>query len=290
MKNKPLLIGIGLAAVALGLTIVKRRRVMRAERWNKELAFSIPRTALVTGASSGIGEAYARRLASLGYDVILVARREERLKSLAADLQQRFGIHTEVLAADLSTPQGIEWVEKRISELDKIDFLVNNAGFAVFGNFAEIPIEEQMGLINCQTIASVRFCRAVLPGMIARKRGAIVNVSSIGAFTPKPKDVTYCASKAYLNVFSEALQMELAETHIRVQVLCPGFTITEFHDHPQYAAYQLKKNIPRWLWMTSEAVVAESLKRLAEGGVVCIPGFKNRLIVGAARSGLTGYY
>jgi ubiquinone/menaquinone biosynthesis C-methylase UbiE/uncharacterized protein YbaR (Trm112 family) len=166
--------------------------------------------------------------------------------------------------------------------------LVNNAGFAVFGDFAEIPIEEQMGLINCHTIASVRFCRAVLPGMIARKRGAIVNVSSIGAFTPKPKDVTYCASKAYLNVFSEALQMELAETHIRVQVLCPGFTITEFHDHPQYAAYQLKKNIPRWLWMTSEAVVAESLKRLAEGGVVCIPGFKNRLIVGAARSGLTG--
>jgi short-subunit dehydrogenase/uncharacterized protein YbaR (Trm112 family)/SAM-dependent methyltransferase len=289
VKNKPLVIGIGLATVALGLAAVKRQRVMRADHWNKKMASSISRTALVTGESSGIGEAYARRLASLGYDVILVARREERLKALASDLQQHFGIHTEVLAADLATPQGIDRVEKRIGELDRIDFLVNNAGFAIFGDFAEIPIEEQMGLINCHTIASVRFCRAVLPGMIARNRGAIVNVSSLGAFAPKPKDVTYCASKAYLNVFSEALQMELADTHIRVQVLCPGFTITEFHDIPQYAAYQLKKSIPRWLWMTSEAVVAESLKTLAEGGVVCIPGFKNRLIVAAARSGLTGF-
>jgi short-subunit dehydrogenase/ubiquinone/menaquinone biosynthesis C-methylase UbiE/uncharacterized protein YbaR (Trm112 family) len=290
MKNKNLWVGIGLAAaVSLGIAAVKRQRRLRAQRWNRAMASQPKSTALVTGASSGIGAAYATKLASLGYDLVLVARRGERLKALANDLQSRYVVKAEYITADLSTEEGIRRVEQRITELGSIDFLVNSAGYDVFGDFAEIPIEQNLGLINCNTIASVRFCRAVLPGMLARGYGAIVNVSSIGALVPKPKDATYCAAKAYLNMFSKSLQMELAATQIHVQALCPGFTLTEFHDHPQYNAFEVKKRILAWMWMKPEQVVESSVKALSEGQVEYIPGVLNRLITTAGQIGLTGF-
>jgi short-subunit dehydrogenase/ubiquinone/menaquinone biosynthesis C-methylase UbiE/uncharacterized protein YbaR (Trm112 family) len=286
MKNRSLWFMLGLAAGALGLLLVRRRRQDLAEAWAWQRQRRGTRSALITGASSGIGEAYARQLAALGYGVTLVARREARLQALADDLRQQYGVPVEILVADLSTPEGIARLEQRLTAGGEVDFLVNNAGYDVFGNFVDIPIEKTLGLVNCLTLAAVRFCRAALPGMIKRRHGAIVNVSSLGAFFPKPKDSTYVSAKAYLTMFSQSLASELAGTGIRVQALCPGLTSSEFHDDPQYAPYRLRERIPRWLWMTPAEVAGASLKSLAEGQVICIPGLINQLIAAAGRTGL----
>lgn len=242
-------------------------------------------TALITGASSGIGAAFAHKLASQGYDLILVARREAKLAQLAAALRQEFRVNVEVLAADLSQPADVARVETRIAGLTPLELLVNNAGFGVPGKFAEIPLERTLAMIDVHVLASTRLSRAALPGMMARDKGGLINVSSIGAFIPKPEDAVYCATKAYLVAFSQALQAELEDTGVQVQALCPGFVPTEFLDHPEYEALQAKDKIPGWLWMSAEAVVEESLQSLKCGQVICIPGFKNRLIVALARSG-----
>jgi short-subunit dehydrogenase len=287
MKKNMIYIVAGTVIGLGGMLLSRRRREMWAIQWNRH-SRSVPhRVALVTGASSGIGEAYASRLASMGYDLILVARREERLQDLASKVIEGYHVRGEVLAADLSTNKGIHRVEQRILERSDVDFLVHAAGYDEFGLFKDIPIEKTLGLINCLLLASVRLCRAALPGMLERRFGAIVNVSSIGAFTPKSHDSTYVASKAYLNMFTETLAIELIGTGIRVQTLCPGFTLSEFHDDPQYAKYRLKERIPRWLWMTSEEVVEGSLRALAENRVVCVPGLKNQIIVAISRTGLT---
>lgn len=286
MKTRHILLGLGLSVAAIGWVLARRRRAARAEQWKQLMAAPATRTALVTGASSGIGEAYACQLAAQGYNLVLVARREERLQRLAAELEHRHNIQAEVLAADLSTEANIARVEQRIAKGGDIDFLVNNAGYDVFGLFAQVPIEKTLELINCHILASVRFCRAALPGMLSRRRGAIVNVCSLGAFAPKSHDSTYVSTKAYLKIFSETLAIELDGTGIQVQALCPGFTLSEFHDDPQYAQYHIKERVPGWLWMTCEQVVRESLHALGKGQTVYIPGWQNRLIVAAVRSGL----
>lgn len=237
---------------------------------------------LVTGASSGIGAAFTRSLASQGYDLVLVARRKERLRSLADEVQQKFNVNAHILSADLSDPADIEQVEKTIGEIGDLEILVNNAGFGVPGRFAEIPPERNIAMIQVHVLATVRLCRAALPGMIARGRGSIINISSIAAFAASPGNATYSATKAYLNVFSEALQDELKGTGVRVQALCPGLTHTEFHDHPGYEDY--KSRIPEFFWMRAEDVVRESLDALKKGRVICIPGFKNRLLVAMIRN------
>lgn len=246
--------------------------------------------ALITGASSGIGAAFARKLASLGYDLVLVARREARLIQMASDLQAQFPIHAEVLVADLARSADMERVEARISELTNLEMLVNCAGFGDPGRFADNSLEHILAVIDVHVVASTRLSRAVLPGMIGRNSGTIINVSSIGAFTAHPSiEVIYCASKAYLNVFSEGLQaqLDLRGANIRIQALCPGFTHTEFHDNPVYEAQQIKTRIPSWLWMSADEVVEASLRGLKRDQVICIPGLWNRFIVMFARSGLT---
>lgn len=247
------------------------------------------KVALVTGASSGIGAAFARKLASQGYNLVLVARRKAKLRQLAAELQTQFHVKAEVLVADLSQPSDLERVERRITEITNLDLLVNDAGFGDPGMFVENSPAHIQSIIDVHVVASTRLSRAALPGMIARNTGAIINVSSIGAFTPRPfTEIIYCASKAYLNIFSEGLQAQLVlqGMNIRVQALCPGFTHTEFHDNPIYETQQIKTRIPKWLWMSAEEVVEESLRGLKHGQVICVPGFKNRVIVALARSGL----
>lgn len=245
------------------------------------------KTALITGASSGIGAAFAGKLASLGYDLVLVARREEKLAQIADDLQEKYQVKAEVLVSDLAQLAGIEMVERRMGDLTNLDLLVNNAGFGVPGKFAEVPLGRMLAMIDVHVLAGTRLCRAVLPGMIARGKGSIINVASIGAFIPRPEDAVYCATKAYLVAFSKALQGELEESGIQIQVLCPGFVPTEFLDHPEYEALQVKNSIPKWLWTSVEAVVDESLHTLERGQVVCIPGLKNRLMIAVARGGFT---
>jgi short-subunit dehydrogenase len=240
------------------------------------------RTALITGASSGIGAAFARQLAPLGYDLILVARREERLAALAAELQQRHPTTAEVLAADLIRPTDLKRVLKRITELDDLDLLINNAGFGAPGSFAGVYLAPQLDMIRLHVIASVCLTRAALPGMIARRRGAIVNVSSIAGMTPIPGSATYSATKAYLNFFSQALQAELQGTGVKIQALCPGFTHTEFHDTPTHRGFH-RSNIPEAMWMSPDDVAEQSLRSLHKRQVIFVPGLKNRLVAAAAR-------
>ena len=278
-----LMLGLGLAAGLLaGWTVLRRRRAIHRP---STLSFAKyeSRTALITGASSGIGAAFARELAAKGYNLILVARRQERLAALATGLEADYRITAEVLATDLSDPADVDWVEQRIAELDDLDILINNAGFGAPGQFAQLDLARQLDMINLHIIASVRLTYAALPGMVARGRGAVINVSSVAGFVPVPGSATYSATKAYLNVFSEALQAELKGTGVVVQALCPGFTHTGFHDTPDHEGFD-QSQIPELMWMTPEDVAAGSLDALGRSPVIYIPGLKNRLVAILARN------
>lgn len=287
MKNKKgQIIGLGTAVLA---TFIGGRLLQKklAGQTTAALPGAKDRRgyALITGASSGIGAAYARRLAQEGYSLVLVARREDRLAALAAELTRDYTITAEVLAADLAQAADIARVEQRIANLD-LTILVNNAGFGTNkGSLLASDLNEQLDMLNLHVLATMRLCRAALPGMIARKRGAIVNVSSISAFFPSPGDINYPASKAYMNTFSQALQAEVARHGIRVQALCPGFTHTEFHGTPAMTGFQ-KSRIPSAMWMTSGQVVEESLRGLKGDRVMCVPGWRNQLLVLGAQNGL----
>ncbi len=242
------------------------------------------RTALITGASSGIGAAFARALAAQGFDLILVGRREKRLAVLAAELRR--SVRADFLVADLSTSDGVERLERSIRQTADLELLVNNAGFGTMGPFADIDLATQLDMLHVHLVATMRLCHAALPGLIARNRGAIINVASIGAFMPGAGNVTYNATKAFLVSFSESLQKELLGTSIHVQALCPGFTVTDFHDRAAYVDLD-RAQIPRWLWSSARAVVEASLKALRRHQVICIPGFKNRVLIALLRHPLT---
>jgi short-subunit dehydrogenase len=236
--------------------------------------------ALVTGATAGIGRVFAQRLAASGHDLILVARDAVRLETLADELALQYGIEAEALAADLSRDDGMRRVADRIAQESRLAVLVNNAGFGTKGRLVNRPVAEQATMLELHVMAPMLHTRAALPGMIERRRGWIINVSSVASFTYSMGNVNYCATKAYLRVFSEGLALELEGTGVRVQALCPGFTHTEFHDR----AAMDKSKMPRWLWLSAERVVDESLAQIAAGGpTVCVPSKRFKLIVLAIR-------
>lgn len=230
--------------------------------------------ALVTGASTGLGAAFARALAQRQYDLLIVARSQARLEALAQDLHQQHGVTVDVLVADLTDPTALRTVEARVQHDEALTLLVNNAGFGTIGPFARLDPDEEEAEIRLNVIALVRLTRAALPGMLARGQGGILNVSSLAALMPGPYDATYGATKAYVNSFTEALHEELRGTGVRVQTLCPGFTHTEFQQRAGVDATQ----IPRLAWMHAEVVVEVALKALERGQVVCVPGGLNRLM------------
>ncbi len=234
------------------------------------------KSALITGASSGIGAEFARQLASRGYNLTLVARREERLTHLAEELQDDHSTMVRILPADLSKEDGIQKTETYLESLDGLDLLVNNAGYGIHGQFTQIDSSDHLNMIYVHIIASVRLARAALPGMIARGAGGIINVSSLTSFFPIGS-VTYGATKTYLVSFSEKLDTEVRHQGIAIQALCPGFTYSEFHDTHEYTHFD-RSRIPKPFWCSSEEVVAESLRCLGNGKVVCIPGRLYRLI------------
>ena len=246
-----------------------------------------PGTALITGASSGIGAAFARTLAAEGYDLLLVARRAERLAALAAELRQQHGVTVETLAVDLATPAGIAQVAQRITHLPNLTLLINNAGFGLKGPFWDVDLARQQAMIQLHVQATVALCHAALPGMLAHRHGQIINVSSVAAFGPLPGNATYMPTKAYLNNFSESLALELQGRGVQVQALCPGFTYSEFHDTAEYAGFN-RRRYPGFMWMTAEAVAAHSLAALrrAQPPVVFVPGRVNRLLTLIQRSRL----
>lgn len=247
-------------------------------------ASRVRRAALVTGASAGLGAAFARKLAQRGYNLILVARREERLAKLRDELMSPSGGTVELVCADLSDDLAVANLAAMILGRDDIEILVNNAGFGVQGPFYRADIEKNLAMIRVHVLATVRLTHAVLPQMIARNRGCVIQVSSLASFLTAPGAVSYCATKRYLNSFSLSLQAELQNTAIRIQALCPGFTYTEFHDVPD--AKMDRSLVPSFMWMQADRVVEISLRAMERRKVICVPGAVNRILALAIRSHL----
>jgi len=238
------------------------------------------KVALVTGTSSGIGEAFARLLASQGYNLFIVARREEQLQQLSHELENKYSIKGESISLDLSKENDIVTLEKRITESNKISMLINNAGFGTRGVFVDVDINKSVNMIKVHIIASIRLIKAVLPQMIERNSGTIINVSTLTADFPNPGYVVYTATKAFLNSFSKTLQLELKEKNlnITVQSLCPGLTKTNFFSTEEWNLESADDFFDEYKAMSPERVVEESLTSLSKGTVVVIPGSKNRQI------------
>ena len=245
------------------------------------------KTALITGASSGLGAEYARQLASQGYNLILTARRQSRLEALAQELQSQFPITVDILVADLATSDGLHSIAEYIRSLPFLDLLVNNAGFGTNGRFSQVDPSKHAAMLQVHVNASVLLSHAALPGMLARHRGYLINVASMAGLIPI-RNVLYGTTKAFLVDFSEALQTELRGKGIKIQALCPGFTYTEFHETPEYTGFNRRK-IPRTLWLTSAQVVRVSLDHLERRAVICIPGLQYKIIGVIARNNLSGY-
>jgi short-subunit dehydrogenase len=234
------------------------------------------RTALVTGATAGIGAAFARRLAVEGYDLVLVARDEARLKDFGAELADRHGVATTGLAADLATPDGCERVQARLADpAAPVDLLVNNAGFSLNTPFTKSSVQLEERLLHVNVHAVMRLTMAALPGMVERRRGDIVNVSSVAGFRAAMPGSTYGATKAWVTHFSESIAPSVRHARVRVMALCPGYTRTELHDR---AGIDMSR-LPDWLWLSAEQVVRDGLRDLRRGKTLSVPDFKYKVAV-----------
>lgn len=237
-------------------------------------------TALVTGASSGIGLDLARELAKNGHDVVLVARTASRLQGVAAELQKS-GVTAQVIAADLSRPSEAEEI---VSELKRrnleIDVLVNNAGYGLTGPFAENDLQRELGMIQVNVVALTHLTKLLLRPMVARRRGRILNVASTAAFQPGPLMAVYYATKAYVLSFSEALADELRNSGVTVTTLCPGPTRTRFAEIAKMTESRLFTMMRP---MSSEDVARAGYRGMMSGKRLVIPGAKNKLLVQSLR-------
>ncbi len=227
--------------------------------------------ALITGASSGIGAAYARQLATRGYDLILVARRETRLRELADSLNTT----SQLIAADLTTDEGLALTEHAIREYEALDMLVNNAGFGTRGRFWEASFESQLKMHELHVMATMRLTHAALACMVPRGRGAVINVSSVAAFGQSPGNVSYTSTKTWINSFTTGLDIELRSigSPVKVQAVCPSFTRTEFHQ----TLGMDPRAIANIFWMQADDVVRTSLAQLKNRKVIVVPGWRSKV-------------
>jgi short-subunit dehydrogenase len=248
-------------------------------------AISRTEIALITGASAGIGRVYAQHLAARCKVMVLVGRDAAKLAEVAVDVAAE-GLSVHVLALDLTSTEGITRVMEAIRQKGPISILVNNAGFGSNGRFAESDLDQQQAMVNLHCNATLALCRAALPFMKDNGGGKIINVSSMGSFFPLKYSAVYAASKAFLNSFSEALQLEVRRDGIRVQCLCPSYTHSEFHQRDAMAGVD-SSAVPESMWWSAEDLVSFSLAEL-EGGsdkVICIPGQDNRELARGAMQG-----
>ncbi|MEO5623153.1 MAG: SDR family oxidoreductase [Dokdonella sp.] len=234
--------------------------------------------ALVTGASAGIGAAFARELAARGHSLVLTARRADRLQWLASQLREQYDVAIECIACDLADPTTPQFLHDEIARRQlPIGILINNAGCGVTGSFMSRPWQTHAQFIQLMLVAPTELCHLFLPGMRARGRGRIINVASLAGLVPAPAGHTlYAASKAYLIKFSQALALENRAHGVKVCALCPGFTRSEFHD--ANGTREHMQRMPRWMWMAAEPVVRDALAALERDDVVRVSGRLNRWI------------
>ncbi len=237
--------------------------------------------ALVTGASSGIGRAIAIKLADEGAALVLVARDTDRLEALADELRTGCGVEVEVLAADLTDRADLSRVEARLIAAPPIDALVNNAGLGTYGEFRTLDPDGEVREIELNVTALVRLTRAVVPAMVERGRGWILNVSSMASLQPTPLNATYGATKAFVTSFSESLHEELRMSGVKVTAVLPGFTRTEFQER---AGLGDTGGVPEFMWQSAEDCAAEAVAALAAGRPLVVPGSLNK--VAAVLSGV----
>ncbi|MFL6161709.1 MAG: SDR family NAD(P)-dependent oxidoreductase [Jatrophihabitantaceae bacterium] len=236
--------------------------------------------AVITGASAGLGASFARRLAAEGRDLVLVARDAERLEALAAQLRERYPITVEVLPADLTTEDGCAVVASRISAADKpVDTVVNNAGFGLYQAFGKAPLERELQMLDLNVRAVLVLSRAAAVTMAERGRGEIINISSVAGFLPRGSAATYAASKAWVTSFSEGIAALVKDKGVRVTVICPGFTHTEFHARAQADM----SGTPSFLWLDADRVVADGLADARAGKVISVPSKRYRAILATVK-------
>lgn len=237
-------------------------------------------TALVTGASAGLGAEFARQLAAQGHDLILVARDAARLDSSRTALIDQFGVGVETMPADLTTDAGCTAAAARISDAQRpVDVVVNNAGSGTYRSFGIAELADEEGQLDLNVRAVLRLSHAAVRAMTGRHRGQLINVSSVAGFMPRGGNATYSASKAWVTMFSEALAVQLAGTGVTVTAICPGFTRTEFHER----ANADMSHVPARLWLTAETVVSTGLADAARGKVLSVPGRQYQALVTASR-------
>lgn len=232
-------------------------------------------TALVTGASSGIGLELARVFAREGFDLALTARRGDALAALATDLQTRHGVAVHVVTADLATAGGAAALADDLERAGiHVDVLVNNAGFGLFGNFADTPLDDELRMIQLNVASLVTLTKRCVPAMVARRRGWILHVASTAAFLPGPHMSVYYATKAFVLSFSEATADELRDSGVTVSVLCPGPTTSEF----QQTARMERSRLMQQAMMGSAPVAEAGYRGLMTGTRVIVPGLSNRMV------------
>ncbi|MER5792467.1 SDR family oxidoreductase [Streptomyces sp. NPDC001980] len=234
-------------------------------------------TALITGSTAGIGAAFARRLAADGHNLVLVARDTKRLREQATELHDRHGIEAEVLTADLAEDAGIESVAARLGDRkNPVDLLVNNAGFGNKGRYLDVSMADELRMLKVHCEAVLRLTSAAAEAMRERGRGGVVNVASVAAFVPRG---TYGASKAWVVQFTQGAARDLAGSGVRLMALAPGFVRTEFHQRAGMGT----DNIPGWMWLDADKLVAAALADLARGKTLSVPDPRYKVLTGLAK-------
>lgn len=233
--------------------------------------------ALITGPTAGIGTCFAHQLAQKGYDLVLVARDESRLRALAAEVEKEYDVDTEVLVADLADREALAVVERRVGDPERpVSLLVNNAGFGHKRPFLENSVEDEQEMLDVLVTAVLRLTHAALGAMVVQGEGAIINVSSVAGFLPRG---TYSAAKAYVTSLSEWADLTYRDQGVRVMALCPGFTKTEFHERMDVS----RDSAPSWMWLEADRLVADALADLDKGKRVSVPSKRYKAITSVVR-------